>query len=54
MTVSGSCLCGSVRFDVDGDFEWFYLCHCRHCQKDTGWLSSLYCTYCSNNDREAR
>ena len=32
----GSCLCGTVRFEVDGDFESFYLCHCKHCQKDTG------------------
>lgn len=33
---SGSCLCGQVNFEVDGDFESFYLCHCLYCQKDTG------------------
>ncbi|GHD44088.1 GFA family protein [Marinobacter persicus] len=33
---SGSCLCGTVRFEVYGDFDSFYLCHCQHCQKDTG------------------
>ena len=33
---SGSCLCGAVRFEIVGDFENFYLCHCRHCRKDTG------------------
>jgi hypothetical protein len=32
----GSCLCGAVRFEIDGDFERFYLCHCTYCQKDTG------------------
>lgn len=32
----GSCLCGKVQFEVDGDFESFFLCHCKHCQKDTG------------------
>lgn len=32
----GSCLCGEVRFEVDGDFDSFYLCHCEHCRKDTG------------------
>ena len=32
----GSCLCGTVRFEVKGDFDSFYLCHCQHCQKDTG------------------
>src|SRR5689334_2433377 len=33
---SGSCLCGGVRFEIDGEFERFYLCHCEHCRKDTG------------------
>lgn len=32
----GSCLCGTVKFEVIGDFESFYLCHCQYCQKDTG------------------
>jgi hypothetical protein len=32
----GSCLCGDVRFDVEGDFDHFFLCHCEHCRKDTG------------------
>jgi hypothetical protein len=33
---SGSCLCGAVRFEVNGEFEQFYLCHCAYCRKDTG------------------
>lgn len=32
----GSCLCGTAKFEVQGEFESFYLCHCQHCQKDTG------------------
>lgn len=32
----GSCLCGAVRFRLDGAFERFYLCHCAHCRKDSG------------------
>jgi len=32
----GSCLCGTVSFEVKGDFDSFYLCHVQHCQKDTG------------------
>ncbi|HBA58685.1 MAG TPA: aldehyde-activating protein, partial [Alteromonas macleodii] len=23
----GSCLCGSVTFKIEGDFDSFYLCH---------------------------
>lgn len=32
----GSCLCGNTKFEVQGDLDSFYLCHCQHCQKDTG------------------
>ena len=33
---AGSCLCGAVHFEIEGDFERFYLCHCEYCRKDTG------------------
>lgn len=32
----GSCLCGTIKYEIDGSFESFYLCHCKYCQKDTG------------------
>jgi hypothetical protein len=32
----GSCLCGEVSFEVDGEFESFFMCHCKRCRKDTG------------------
>ncbi len=32
----GSCLCGTVRFEVTGAFQSFFLCHCSRCRKDTG------------------
>lgn len=35
-THHGSCLCEVIKFEVTGSFESFYLCHCKHCQKDTG------------------
>ncbi|MGH8295713.1 MAG: GFA family protein [Steroidobacteraceae bacterium] len=35
-TYPGSCLCGEVRFEIGGEFERFYLCHCDFCRKDTG------------------
>ena len=35
-TYSGSCLCGEIRFEIEGEFELFYLCHCEYCRKDTG------------------
>lgn len=33
---TGSCLCGRVRFEITGEFDKFYLCHCGYCRKDTG------------------
>jgi hypothetical protein len=42
----GSCLCEKVQFEIEGDFESFFLCHCKHCQKDTGsaYASNLFST----------
>ncbi|MFW5501171.1 MULTISPECIES: GFA family protein [unclassified Maridesulfovibrio] len=36
MEHKGTCLCGKVSFEVEGDFENFYLCHCERCRKDSG------------------
>ena len=33
---AGSCLCGEVRYTIEGSFDRFFLCHCSHCRKDTG------------------
>jgi len=33
---NGSCLCGTIRFEIEGDFDRFFLCHCDYCRKDTG------------------
>ncbi len=34
--VSGSCLCGSVQYQINGDAKRFYHCHCQRCRKTTG------------------
>ncbi len=36
MSVEGSCLCKHVQFEIKGEFESFFLCHCEYCRKDTG------------------
>ncbi len=36
MIYKGSCLCGEVTFEIEGEFENFFLCHCERCRKDTG------------------
>ena len=36
MSFRGSCLCNSVQFEINGNFENFFLCYCKHCRKDIG------------------
>jgi len=35
-TVTGSCLCGIVQYEVSGEAIRFYHCHCQRCRKATG------------------
>lgn len=36
VTLNGSCLCGAVRYEVTGDPQRFYHCHCARCRKSSG------------------
>lgn len=35
-SLSGSCLCGAVRYTVTGEAQRFFHCHCSRCRKATG------------------
>lgn len=35
-TLTGSCLCGGVRYTVDDSFEYAMNCHCSQCRRATG------------------
>jgi len=43
-SLSGSCLCGAVRYTVNGEVQHFYHCHCSRCRKasGTGHASNLF------------
>lgn len=43
-TISGSCLCGAVRYTATGEAKRFYHCHCSRCRKasGTGHASNLF------------
>lgn len=43
-TLSGSCLCGAVRYEATGEAQRFYHCHCSRCRKasGTGHASNLF------------
>jgi len=32
----GSCLCGTVTYEIDGDIGPGYYCHCKRCRKASG------------------
>lgn len=32
----GSCLCGTIEYQVEDTFKAFYQCHCKQCQTLTG------------------
>ena len=34
--LSGSCLCGSIAYEIDGELLQFNHCHCQRCRKATG------------------
>lgn len=33
---AGSCLCGAVRFEIEGELAGIQLCHCSMCRKASG------------------
>ena len=33
---SGSCICGSVKYEITGEFRAFNHCHCARCRKASG------------------
>lgn len=33
---SGSCLCGTIRYEIRGDIGPGYYCHCARCRKASG------------------
>lgn len=43
ISLAGSCLCGSVQYEITGDDAKFYHCHCERCRKasGTGHMSNI-------------
>lgn len=41
MNMVGGCLCGNIRYQIDGKALFTALCHCTHCQKQSGSAFSI-------------
>ena len=39
--LTGSCLCGAIRYSVDVPIKELRACHCTHCQKASGSAGSV-------------
>jgi hypothetical protein len=37
---SGSCMCGSVQFELEGDLREVIACHCTQCRKSSGHFTA--------------
>ena len=38
---TGRCLCGAVTYELDGDLVATAVCHCDHCQRQSGGAFSV-------------
>ena len=41
-TFKGSCQCGAIRFQIEGEPKWVAHCHCSDCRRATGAAASTY------------
>lgn len=41
MTRTGRCLCGAVTYELEGDPIATAVCHCEHCQRQSGGAFSV-------------
>ncbi|MFN0115357.1 MAG: GFA family protein [Paracoccaceae bacterium] len=45
MKCQGGCLCGAVRYDIDGEPDWQGHCHCRRCHRHSGAASLSFARF---------
>ena len=47
----GSCLCGTVRYEITGPYQWMTHCHCSMCRKHHGSLFGTFIGVAPENFR---
>lgn len=50
-SIPGSCLCGTVRFEVEGEPRFVSHCHCENCRRAHG---AGFVTYAGYREEECR
>lgn len=41
MSITGRCLCGEISYEITGDLIATAVCHCDHCQRQSGGAFSV-------------
>lgn len=41
MSITGHCLCGQITYEISGDLIATAVCHCDHCQRQSGAAFSV-------------
>jgi hypothetical protein len=41
LPLTGRCMCGAVRFEIDRPLVWAGYCHCSRCRRRTGTTAAL-------------
>jgi hypothetical protein len=41
LTMTGQCLCGAVRYKIEGELQMCGVCHCKNCQRQAGSAYSV-------------
>jgi len=54
MSVKGGCYCGAIRYEISGEQEAAFQCHCRECQYITGGNANIVVVFAENDFRYTR
>jgi hypothetical protein len=54
LPLTGGCMCGAVRYEIDAPLEVAGYCHCTRCQRRTGGASAISARVAPGSFRIAR
>ena len=54
MSEQGGCYCGAIRYEISGEQEAAFQCHCRECQYITGGNANIVVVFAENDFKYTR
>lgn len=46
---NGTCLCGEIKFEIEGEIRWGGACHCRMCQRQSAGAFQVWAAFNAND-----